>query len=36
MLHLRNRKQANVDGLREQGGRNVGDKACEVSSNQLM
>lgn len=36
LLHLRNRKQANVEGIREQGGRKVGDEACEVSNNQLM
>lgn len=27
LLHLRNRKQANVEGIREQGGRKVGDEA---------
>ena len=34
--HRRNRKQANMEGMRDQEEREVGDKAGEVGSDQLM
>lgn len=36
LLHLRNRKLVSTEGIKEQEEREVGEKAREVSSGQLM